>query len=268
MTKSVRTKSTIVLCERRYLAQDQPADFLHALHRRGASASLLTDEYLDEAPTMDAGLVVARGRSPALLATLTKFEASGVRTVNAADAIAAVVNKWHMAQALRAHGVPGPRTWLSPATELHDRVQTFPIVIKPVFGDNGRDIRLLRDRTQLDQLQWTEPFALLQEFIEGEPLDLKLYGINGAVWAVRKPSPLVDCADAAPDAPAQMLQPSSPLYRLARRCAEIFGLALYGVDCMLGPHGPQVIEINDFPNYTRVANAGDRIAEFVLDTLH
>jgi len=257
----------VVLCEQRYLTQDQPADFVRALRQRNVSVSLITIKERIETSTLDAGLVVARGRSFALLEALAQFEANGIPTINTSNAIARVVDKWRMAQEFQAQDVPAPRTWLCSVTELHDRVREFPVVIKPVFGDNSRDVILLHDREQLERLEWKEPFALLQVFVAGDPLDLKLYGINGSVWAMRKPSPLVDCSGAILDEPAEELSPSSSLYRLARRCADMFGLTLYGVDCVLGAQGPQVIEVNDFPNYTRVENAGEQIADFVINTL-
>ncbi len=261
-----KMESIVVLCEQRYLAQSQPVDFVRALLRRNVPVSLVTIEELFETPVLNVDLVVARGRSPTLLKALAQYEARGILTINTSNAITAVVDKWRMAQAFRTRGIPTPRTWLSPVAKLREYIQEFPVVIKPVFGDNGRDVILLRDREQLEQLEWREPFALVQAFVAGDPLDLKLYGINGSVWAVRKPSPLVDCAGMTSDEPAEELPSSSYLHRLAQRCADIFDLALYGVDCVLGAQGPQVIEINDFPNYTRVENAGDRIAEFVLNT--
>ncbi len=57
---------------------------------------------------------------------------------------------------------------------------------------------------------------------------------------------------------------SQELVDLARRCRELFGLELYGVDCILTPDGPTVIEINEFPNYTAVPNADKRLADYVI----
>ncbi len=267
MMALIRKESIVVLCEQRYLTQNQPADFVRALRQYNTQVSLVIVEEFVEMPLLDVDLVVARGRSHALLEVLEQFEANDIPTINTSGAIAGVVDKWHMSQVFQAQEISAPRTWLVPVTELYEHVREFPVVIKPVFGDNGRDVTLLHDREQLERLVWKEPFALLQTFVAGDSLDLKLYGISDSVWAVRKPGPLLDCAGMASDMPAEKLSPSSDLYRLARRCADIFGLSLYGVDCILSAQGPQVIEINDFPNYTQVGNAGDRIAEFVLNTI-
>ena len=54
------------------------------------------------------------------------------------------------------------------------------------------------------------------------------------------------------------------LRELALRCGRVFGLELFGVDCIEGLGGPWVIEVNEFPNYTGVARADEQLAEHVL----
>jgi glutathione synthase/RimK-type ligase-like ATP-grasp enzyme len=51
---------------------------------------------------------------------------------------------------------------------------------------------------------------------------------------------------------------------LAVRCRRAFGLELYGIDCIQTPRGARVIEVNDYPNYTGVAGASDKLAAHVL----
>jgi ribosomal protein S6--L-glutamate ligase len=55
------------------------------------------------------------------------------------------------------------------------------------------------------------------------------------------------------------------LVRLVRRCGEVFGLDLYGVDLVKTPKGYSVIEVNCFPGYKGVPQGGERISKFVLD---
>lgn len=70
-------------------------------------------------------------------------------------------------------------------------------------------------------------------------------------------------ADAG-DSKAGIIPITSELEELGRRCGKLFGLELYGVDCIETDDGPVVIEINDFPNYTGVPEADERLAEFVV----
>jgi ribosomal protein S6--L-glutamate ligase len=57
---------------------------------------------------------------------------------------------------------------------------------------------------------------------------------------------------------------TSSLRQLALDCAALFGLELFGVDCVVTGGGPVVIEVNDFPNYTGVPDADEALADHVL----
>jgi ribosomal protein S6--L-glutamate ligase len=138
----------------------------------------------------------------------------------------------------------------------------YPLILKPVFGDNCKGLQIVYSREELLALTWPEPFALAQAFIPGSEYDLKLYCIGGDVWAVHKPS-LLYATNAEQHQP--VLLPATPALRaLALRCGEVFGLELFGVDCINTPSGPVVIEVNEFPNYSAVPEAGDRLAEYVM----
>ncbi len=206
-------------------------------------------------------IVVARGRSPSLLYMLHWAELRGRPTINGRHGTAAVHNKAEMAIELAAAGFPTPPTWLGSPQKLVRSVPAagYPLVLKPIFGDNCRGLRLVEDAAQLARTEWPEPTALAQEYVPGDGVDLKLYGIGDRVWAVRKPSPLRS-AVSGPE-PVRL---TSEMAALAQRCARLFGLELYGLDCVETSDGPVVIEVNEFPNYTAVPNADDRLADYVV----
>ena len=52
---------------------------------------------------------------------------------------------------------------------------------------------------------------------------------------------------------------------LVRRCGKVFGLELYGVDLVKTPKGFSVIEVNCFPGFKGVPEAGSRISKFILE---
>src|SRR6185369_5380639 len=96
-----------VLVESRYLAQAQPAGMMRALRQAGCRVTVADPgaSLLDVADTRwleGVDLVVARGRSTDLLTRLSAAEAAGVTTLNPRRAIAAVVDKAHMATQLQA----------------------------------------------------------------------------------------------------------------------------------------------------------------------
>jgi ribosomal protein S6--L-glutamate ligase len=210
-------------------------------------------------------LVVGRGRSPALFCVLTGAEHRHTPTINRRAAIAAVHNKAEMAVALAAAGVPTPKTFLGTPGDLMAQVPTacYPLIVKPSFGDNCVGLRILERAEELAALTWPEPLVLAQQYLVSDGKDLKLYVIGDEVWAVRKPSPL-GAGGHRSAAGVELVPCTAFLRNLGRRCGELFGLELYGVDCLATPDGPFVIEVNDFPNYTGVPAADERLAKYVV----
>jgi ribosomal protein S6--L-glutamate ligase len=266
-----------VLAERRYFTHAQPGGMIAALQARGHRVELIDPEATsyhlgDERWLTGLDLIAARGRSWGLLCLLSWAEALGIPTVNRRGAIAAVHNKAEMAVALASARVPTPVTLLGHAPSAARRVAgwQYPLVLKPLFGDNGQGLKLVNSAEEMQGLRWAEPFALAQQFVPGRGTDLKLYAIGDEVWAVRKPSPFTPGGprplDTRPEPPppAELLAVSPAWQELARRCGKLFGLELYGLDCIETPDGPLVIEVNEFPNYTGVPHADERLADYII----
>jgi ribosomal protein S6--L-glutamate ligase len=260
-----------LVVENRYLIQSQPSGLRRALDERGHRVTAIdpqANSYLMEGNGWlgDFDLVVARGRSWALLCMLAWAESRGASTINRKEAIAGVYNKADMSVAL-AGNVPVPSTYFGTIESLTKLIpaDTYPIILKPIFGDNCRGLVVASDPEEMTNLEWTEPVALAQTYMPTDGYDLKLYGIGDEVWAVRKPSPFNKRSEGDGAESKAGLVPLTPeLQALGRRCGELFGLELYGVDCIETADGPLVIEINDFPNYTGVPEAGERLADYVI----
>jgi glutathione synthase/RimK-type ligase-like ATP-grasp enzyme len=262
-----------VLVEERYLTQAQPAGVVHALKSRGVRVRTVVAEAVSAdlsggTWTRGSSVVLARGRSDALIGLLRSAEQSGVPVVNTAAAIQAVVDKAGMAATLSASGVPTPTSWLGSPTLLAQRHDLpFPLILKPVLGDNARGLVVVGSHEELRGVAWRESVALAQEFHRGDGCDLKVYVAGRAVWAVRRPSPIeIDGSPRVAHDPGVPV-PVTPLLRsLARTCGRLFGLRLFGIDCVVGPQGvPMVVEVNDFPNYRGLpAEANEVLADNVL----
>jgi ribosomal protein S6--L-glutamate ligase len=260
---STRAPRIGILAERRYLSQRAPAALAAALADAGVRPEVVAaDDARFGLGACD--LVIARGRSQALLSALSALEARGVAVMNRPAAIAAVADKARQAGVLARGGLPSPRTLVvTPAglAEAAARVG-FPVVVKPVFGDNGRGVLVLhtRDEAQAAARAWSEPRALVQPLVPSAGVDLKLYAVGREIWAVEKPSPLA----AAADAPARAVALPPGARALALRCGALFGLDLFGVDCLATPSGLTVIEVNDFPNYSSIPDADAAMARLAL----
>ena len=261
-----------ILVESRYLRQNQPAGLVAALRAAGTAVRTLVVEEtgldLCENVWSDGfDVIVCRGRSAALLAAVRAAQEHGLPVVNSPTAIQSVLDKAGMAAALAAASIPSPRSWLGHPHQLAALPQlTFPLVLKPMNGDNARGLRVVGSRDELGSLAWAEPVALAQEFHRGDGYDLKLYVAGASVWAVRRPSPVDDDGALRDTTSAgRRVVATSQLRAIALSCARLFGLSLCGVDCVVGPAGLLVIEVNDFPNYRGIGRSVDRdLARVVL----
>jgi ribosomal protein S6--L-glutamate ligase len=212
-------------------------------------------------------LIVGRGRSYGLMCLLEWAEFKGITTINSKSSIAAVFNKADMAVALATHGIRTPATFLGNVKQLAADVKPdfYPLILKPIFGDNSCGLFVVNTPEELAQVDWVDPVALAQSYLPTDDgLDLKLYGIGDQIWAVRKPSPFNKPKDGSEAIASETTTLTPALEELGRRCGQIFGLELYGVDCIETPTGPLVIEINDFPNYTGVPGANERLADYCI----
>ncbi|MDP9485287.1 MAG: hypothetical protein M3Q49_05760 [Actinomycetota bacterium] len=67
-----------------------------------------------------------------------------------------------------------------------------------------------------------------------------------------------------PSKGAELVKLDSQLRDISLTCGRACGLELWGVDVAMTPDGPYVIEVNDFPTYSAVPEAGEEIARYVL----
>lgn len=257
----------VVVTEPRYGAQLQPTGLVRALERLGVPVRYRLIDGPSDLDSVDedlewAHVVVARGRSSEVLSLLDRAAVAGCPVIDGADAVRAVLDKANLARALLAGDVPTPDTWIAPVEDLADDVPdaAFPLILKPVFGDNARGLLVVGDRRTLRQTLWAERPALAQSYLPSDGADTKVYVIGESMTAIRKPSPFTP----GPEFAAEQIPLTPELRDIARRCGEIFGLSVFGVDCVLTADGPLVIEVNDFPNFTGVPGADDLLAAHVL----
>lgn len=261
-----------VLVERRYLSQSQPSGLIEALRSRGHDIRLIDPDAtalrLDDDSWLEGlDLIVARGRSWGLLALLEWAASRGVPTINRRQAISGVHNKADMSIALARDRLPTPDTWFGTPERLAETIPAsgYPLIMKLIFGDNCRGLEVVDTPDALRGLAWSDPVALAQSYHTTDGYDLKLYGIGSDVWAVRKPSPFNKRAADDAEAKKSGLADLTPdLEDLGRRCGALFGLELFGVDCIETAAGVFVIEVNDYPNYTSVPDADGRLAEYCI----
>jgi ribosomal protein S6--L-glutamate ligase len=270
--------SIAFIVDRRYLADQALSGALAWLRAEGCRVELIVPDGNEqlfpvprEAPAWDA--VVTRGRALAGFGLLAAAAARGVMPVNSPAAIELVRNKVAMQARLMDHGIPVPRTWFAAHAGVFERLspEYFPLVVKPFDGDGARGLALLTgpaDVRLLPRPRGRRGLYLAQEWLETDGWDLKLYGIGSRMWAVRKPSP-VDLSRAGPArvSPvegATIVSLDAELRDIGLTCGRACGLELWGVDVARTPGGPVVIEVNDFPTYSAIPEAGSAIARHTM----
>ncbi len=261
-----------ILTDSRYLAQRMPSALIDWLRAEWQEPRVIV---ADEGPVLShvaplvdpvvlsawsglrvGDLVVARSRHPLALALLDEADARGARTLNAPQAVHRVRDKATCALALARRGLPIPRTLIvqHPSDLAALPESAFPIVVKPVYGDNARGVRVVASPEELGPSEGGGELLLAQAYVDTEGFDVKLYVAGDHVWATRRPSPLL-----APDAPPTRVPVTPGLRAIAEGCRAEFGLRLFGVDVLESESGLEIVDVNDFPNYTGVDEATEAI---------
>ncbi|MEV0037333.1 hypothetical protein [Streptomyces sp. NPDC050804] len=199
------------------------------------------------------------------LSLLEAAAAVGLTTVNDARSIRGVRDKVLAAVIGRSRGLPMPVTYAAARPEaLGELPETeFPLVVKPADGSSGRAVRLVPSPDRLAELAGElsgEGMLIAQPYVRNSGIDLKVYCVGGELYATERCSPL------HPDRPAheRRVPLSAEVARLAAEVGVVYGLDLYGVDVLLGPDGPVIVDVNDFPSFRLVPDAAERVARAVL----
>ncbi|MEW2218039.1 hypothetical protein AB0939_01810 [Streptomyces sp. NPDC006990] len=203
---------------------------------------------------------------------LTLLEAAaavGLTTVNDARAVRGVRDKALAAAVGRSRGLPVPVTYAVARPESLGEIPAsdFPLVVKPADGSAGRAVRLVASPDLLpplcDELAG-EGLLIAQPYVPNSGTDLKVYCVGGEMFATQRCSPLHPELSVT----EQQVPLSAEVAALAAETGSVYGLDLYGVDVLLGPEGPVVVDVNDFPSFRQVPDATARVARAILALAH
>ncbi|NSC22839.1 hypothetical protein FM076_17345 [Streptomyces albus subsp. chlorinus] len=262
------------LVEEEYRHDGMPVEVIRRLrawgHRvdvlRPGSALVRVSEEL-RAGSHDAWVLKTVSGGPGL-PLLEAAAAVGLTTVNDVRAIRGVRDKALAAAIGRSHGLPVPVTYAAARPEALARIPAahFPLVVKPADGSSGRSVRLVPSPELLaggPREGWPAGHGVLiaQPYVPNSGVDLKVYAVGGELFATQRCSPL------HPDrsVPERRVPLTPEVAALAAEVGRVHGLDLYGVDIVLGPDGPVVVDVNDFPSFRQVPDAVARVSRAILD---
>ena len=202
--------------------------------------------------TMAAGSFEAITRRLGVLHALVGL---GVRVVNAPRGIEACVDKSMTSFLVARAGLPTPETWTLESFDharalVKREIERGPLVLKPLFGAQGKGLRLLRRADDLPPPQAVAGVYYLQRFepVEGEDFrDFRVFVSGGRVIAAmmrRAPTWITNVKQGAE--PVSVGRDTT-LETLALAAARSVGAEIAGVDIIVGRNGPRVLEVNSMP---------------------
>jgi ribosomal protein S6--L-glutamate ligase len=213
----------------------------------------------DLGPSED--LYVLKSHTELALSLAGLLHARGARLLNPYPSCVAAQDKITACNLLRLAGVPTPRTWVTGDVRLtRPLLAGGPLIIKPHRGHRGVGVSVVRDDAELVAAPASAGPVVAQELVRGPGEDLKVYVVGERVFAVRKPF--------GPDSftrPGRRSEVTRQVRELALRCGRAFGLGLFGLDVIESPDGPVVVDVNYFPGYKGVPDAGALIADYIRD---
>jgi tetrahydromethanopterin:alpha-L-glutamate ligase len=206
--------------------------------------------------TLSAGSFEAITKRLGVLHALTKL---GVVVWNDARAIERCVDKSMTSFLLAQAGVPTPPTWTMESAEaaralVEREARSGPLVLKPLFGAQGRGLRLIRHPEDLPDPEEIAGVYYLQQFQSNgaqDFTDFRLFVLRGRVIATmmrRASTWITNVKQGGHPLPAA---PDPKMERLAVAAAEAVGAAIAGVDILVtADGGPTVLEVNSMPAWS------------------
>ncbi|GGQ33817.1 hypothetical protein GCM10010215_67220 [Streptomyces virginiae] len=259
------------LVEEQYRRDGMPNDVVRRLIALGhevdvvrPSGSLLRMSELMETGTHDAWVLKTVSGGPGLT-LLEAAAAFGLTTVNDARSIRGVRDKVLAAAIGRGRGLPLPPTYAVARPELLAEIPAaeYPLVVKPADGSSGRAVHLVSSPARLETLLPAlagEGMLIAQPYVPNSGTDIKVYAVGGELFATERCSPL----HPDPSVRERQVPLSAEVAAIAAQVGAVYGLDLYGVDVLLGPDGPVVVDVNDFPSFRQVPDAAARVADAIL----
>lgn len=256
-----------------------PARLNLMIRAQDGGLSLVPDPQLVEGPP-DAVLTRLGSSAPiAAMDTLRQLELLGIPCVNRPASVRRCRDKVTCFQLLANHDVPMPVTALLghsfPSDRAADLVPGPPWIVKFPLSSQGTGVILAESLRSLrsirDAVAGYEHRLLLQQFVvEAAGTDVRVFVINGTAVAAMKRQATRDefRSNIHRGGHGHSVTLTDELRDVAERAARILELQIAGVDILLGPSGPLLIEVNSSPGIENIQSVTQApIADQILDLI-
>ncbi|WP_459558527.1 ATP-grasp domain-containing protein [Lacunimicrobium album] len=189
---------------------------------------------------------------------LWSWEQAGIEVINSPKALECAIDKYLTLVRLQRAGVSVPRTIVSETTDAAmNGFQSLggDVVVKPIFGAEGRGITRLNDPDLawrvFKTLEQTRQVIYQQEFLDHGGSDIRILLLNGVVLgAMKRVNPLDFRTNLARSAHPLVYVPSDEEVDLARRAAQAVGARFAGIDLIRTRSNDLfAIEVNGVPGW-------------------
>lgn len=234
------------------------------LQRRGYEVkSTIAEEILQQCDTIrnEDDLYLLKSHTELSLSLAGALFSQGARILNPYRSCAMIQNKIVVSRLLSQAGVPAPRSWVTnDFSLLEELAHTTKLIVKPYMGHRGAGISFVNSPDDLKNIP--EPIVpmIIQEMIPGDGEDTKVYCVRDQVFAVRKVF-----SESSFTQVGRPVEVTDEIRRISNRVGEVCGLALFGLDVIMSPDGPVVVDVNYFPGYKGVPDIAPLIADCIDD---
>jgi RimK family alpha-L-glutamate ligase len=211
------------------------------------------------------------------LGILHALAAMGVLVWNDARAIERCVDKSMTSFLLARAGVPTPPTWTIESPEsaralVAREAPQGPLVLKPLFGSQGKDLRLIFRPEDLPAPKSVAGVYYLQRFQAArseEFLDYRLFVLRGRVIGAMMRRSTTWITNVKQGGRPFAVTPDAAMNRLAIAAAKTVGAVIAGVDVLVDGQGePTVLEVNSMPAWSGLQKvSADNIAKKIAADL-
>jgi RimK family alpha-L-glutamate ligase len=191
------------------------------------------------------------------LGLLHALRALGVAVWNDARAIERCVDKSATSFLLARAGIPTPATWATESLEAARAIvrrEAGPLVLKPLFGSQGRGLRLIRAPQDLPAPAEVSGVYYLQRFVGVDRSgyhDFRVLVSQGRVVAAMMRHASHWITNVKQGGRPVAAVPDAAMRDLALRSAAALGADFAGVDIILDAEGrPAVLEVNSMPAWS------------------
>jgi ribosomal protein S6--L-glutamate ligase len=198
----------------------------------------------------------------------------GSVVVNPPRALEIAIDKYLGLSRLQAAGLIVPDTIVCQTT--HAAKEAFnalggDVVLKPLFGSEGRGLVRVRNRRAAEQaiesIVANQGVIYLQRFVVHDGYDYRLFVVGDRVLGIRRSNSNDWKLNVKQGATVAPIDVSLTLAQLAQRAASAVGASLAGVDLLPGRDGQlYALEVNAVPGWKALGMAtGEPVATLVLE---